>query len=211
MNNWMADPFEYPTKAFDRGKVLNAEDLERLGKFERYKDVDGDGIPQRTLPGTPHPLAAYFTRGSGHTEKATYTEKPEDYVNLMDRLNRKFDSARTYVPQPVIDVNAKAKVGVIAFGSTHFAIYESRDQLAQANLPTSYFRLRALPFNEELRKFVESHDRVYVVEQNRDGQLRDLIILEIPDLATKIRSVRHYDGLPIDARFVTDAILEQEK
>lgn len=211
MNNWMADPFVYPTKPFDRGKVLDAEQLEKRGSFERYKDVDGDGIPYRTLPGTPHPLAAYFTRGSGHTEKATYTERPEDYINLMDRLNRKFDTARKYVPKPIIDTNKEAKVGLIGFGSTHFALYESRDQLKVANIPTSYFRLRALPFTDDLRKFVETHDRIYVIEQNRDAQLRDLIRLELPEYAMKIRSVRHYSGLPIDARFVTDAIMEQER
>ena len=211
MNNWMADPFPYPTKKLDRGKILSAEDLEKLGKFERYKDVDGDGIPYRTVPGTNHPLAAYFTRGSGHTEKATYTEKPEDYVNLMDRLARKYNTARKYVPAPIVDTVPNASVGIIAFGSTDFAIYESRDQLKVANIPTSYLRIRALPFTDELRTFVEKHEHVYVVEQNRDGQLRDLIRLELPDLAMKIRSIRHYDGLPIDARFVTDAIMEQER
>jgi 2-oxoglutarate ferredoxin oxidoreductase subunit alpha len=173
--------------------------------------VDGDGIPYRTYPGTKHPLAAYFVRGSGHTEKATYTEKPEDYKNLMDRLARKFETAKKYVPKPEVDLNAKAKVGIIAFGSSHFAIYESRDQLKNSNLETSYFRLRALPFTEELRKFVEKHDHVYVVEQDRDAQLRDLVRLELPDLAMKIRSVRHYTGLPITANFVTDSILEQER
>ncbi len=211
MNNWMSDPFEYPTQPLDRGKVLSAEDLEKLGKFERYRDVDGDGICYRTLPGTDHPLAPYFVRGSGHSEKATYTEKPEDYQNLMDRLERKFQTARKFVPKPEIVQDANARIGIIAFGSTHFAIYESRDQLKVANMPTGYFRLRALPFTEELRKFVEAHDRVYVVEQNRDAQLRDLITLELPDLATKLHSVRHYNGLPIDAQFVTDAIMQQEK
>jgi 2-oxoglutarate ferredoxin oxidoreductase subunit alpha len=211
MNNWMSEPFKYPTTPMDRGKVMTAEDIDRVGDFARYKDVDGDGIPYRTLPGTPHPKAAYFTRGSGHNERAGYTEKPEDYQNLMERLNRKFETAKKYVPGPVVDTKSGAKVGIIAFGSSDFAIRESRDQMQVANLPTSYLRLRALPFTEELRKFVESHDRVYVVEQNRDCQMRDLIRLELPDMAMKIRSVRHFDGLPIDAKFVTDAIMEQEK
>jgi 2-oxoglutarate ferredoxin oxidoreductase subunit alpha len=211
MNNWMAEPFAYPAKPFDRGKVLNAKDLERLGKFERYRDVDGDGIPYRTLPGTDHPLAAYFTRGSGHTERATYTEKPDDYVHLMDRLAKKFETARKYVPKPQVNAIQGAKVGIIAFGSSHFAVEESRDQLKVANIATSYFRLRALPFTEELKAFVTNHDRIYVVEQDRDGQLRDLIRLELPELAMKLRSVRHYNGLPIDARFITDAIMEQER
>jgi 2-oxoglutarate ferredoxin oxidoreductase subunit alpha len=211
MNNWMADPFAYPDKPLDRGKVLNAKDLERLGKFERYRDVDGDGIPYRTLPGTNHPLAAYFTRGSGHTERATYTEKPEDYVNLMNRLDKKFQTARKYVPRPEIENNPDARVGLLAFGSSHFGVQESRDQLKAVKVATSYFRLKALPFTEHLREFVQKHDRVYVVEQNRDFQLRDLIRLELPDLAMKLRSVRHYNGLPLDARSVTDAVLEQER
>jgi 2-oxoglutarate ferredoxin oxidoreductase subunit alpha len=210
MNNWMAEPFAYPTKPFDRGKVLTAEELERIGKFERYRDVDGDGIPYRTLPGTNHPLAAYFTRGSGHTEKATYTEKPEDYVNLMNRLDKKYQTARQYVPKPEVDNVSGAKIGIIAFGSSNFAVQESRDQLKTSNISTSYLRLKALPFTDQLKQFVESHDRIYVVEQNRDAQLRDLIRLELPEHAMKLRSIRHYNGLPIDARFVTDAIIEQE-
>ena len=211
MNNWMSDPFVYPEKPLDRGKVLTAAQLEKIGKFERYKDIDGDGIPYRTLPGTDHPLAAYFTRGSGHTDKATYTEKPDDYVNLMNRLNHKFNTAKTYIPQPKIDYQSGAKIGIIAFGSSDVSVVESRDQLTNAGLKTSYFRLRALPLTKELRDFVEKHERVYVVEQNRDAQMRDLIRLELPDLALKINSIIHYNGLPIDARFITDAVLEQEK
>lgn len=209
MNNWMANPFAYPEKPLDRGKVLTAKDLEKLGGFERYKDVDGDGIPYRTLPGTDHPTGAYFTRGSGHTEKATYTEKPEDYVNLMDRLNRKFNTAKTYVPKPEVHYEKEAKIGLIAFGSTDAALTESIDQLKEANIKTSYFRLRALPFTDDLREFVQKHDTVYVIEQNRDSQLRDLIRLELPDLSMKLKSVLHYNGLPIDANFITDAITKQ--
>lgn len=211
MNNWMSDPFAYPTKPINRGKVMTAADIEKAGKFERYRDVDGDGIPYRTLPGTDHALAAYFTRGSGHNEKAGYTEKPEDYLNLMNRLEKKYQTARKFVPAPVVSIDKSAKIGIIAFGSSDFAVEESRDQLKVANIATSYLRVRALPFTEELRKFVEGHDHVYVVEQNRDAQMRDLVRLELPDLAMKIRSVKHYDGLPIDARFVTDAIMEQER
>ncbi|HNH73254.1 MAG TPA: hypothetical protein PLF23_05740, partial [Candidatus Obscuribacter sp.] len=189
----------------------DAAALEKAGKFERYKDVDGDGIPYRTLPGTDHPLAAYFTRGSGHTEKATYTEKPEDYVNLMNRLEKKFNTARQFVPKPILSESKDAKVGIIAFGSSHFAVEESRDELKAAGVNTSYLRIRALPFTAELKKFVTDHERVYVVEQNRDGQMRDLIALEMPELATKLRSIRHYDGLPLDASFVTEAVIREEK
>lgn len=211
MNNWMSDPFQYPTSPMDRGKVLDKDMLEKLGKFERYRDVDGDGIPYRTLPGTAHQLAAYFTRGSGHNEKAGYTERPDDYVNLMDRLIKKFDTARSHVPKPIVDTTKGAKVGIIGFGSSDFAIEECRDYLKLQKLETSYLRLRALPFTEELKQFINDHERVYVVEQNRDGQMLDLIRSELPEFATRIRSVRHYNGLPIDAQFVMDAILQQER
>jgi 2-oxoglutarate ferredoxin oxidoreductase subunit alpha len=163
------------------------------------------------LPGTDHPLAAYFNRGSGHNEKAGYTERPDDYENLMLRLDKKYQTARKFVPQSDVDINKDAKIGIIAYGSTHHAIYESRDQLNVANIPTSYLRLKAVPFTDQLRKFVEQHDRVYVVEQNRDAQMRDLIRLELPDQTMKIRSILHFNGLPIDARSVTDAIMEQER
>jgi 2-oxoglutarate/2-oxoacid ferredoxin oxidoreductase subunit alpha len=213
MNNWMSDPFKYPTKKFDRGKVLTAEDLEKMGSFKRYGDVDGDGIGYRTLPGTQHPAAAYFTRGSGHNERAAYSERPDDYKNNMDRLAKKFESARNHVPKPEVQYADGAKIGFLAFGTTHWAIIESRDQLKkEQNLPVSYYRLRALPFTEELVEFFRKHDRVYVVEQNRDGQMAMLIKLELPvELAAKMRSIRHYSGLPIDARFVTDELVAAEK
>lgn len=210
MNDWMADPFSYPEKPFDRGKVLSAADLEKLGGFQRYKDVDGDGIPYRTVPGTKHPRAAYFTRGSGHNENAAYTEKASDYKNLMDRLLKKFQTAKTLVPKPVIDKNPKAKIGIIAFGSSHWAILETRDQLEAQGVPTSYYRIRALPFLDNLKEFVDAHEQVFVVEQNRDGQMLDLIRMEFPMLAVKLKSVRHYDGLPLDAQFVTDHIMEKK-
>jgi 2-oxoglutarate ferredoxin oxidoreductase subunit alpha len=211
MNNWMADPFPYPTEPMRRGKVLSAQDLERVGKFERYRDVDGDGIPYRTLPGTDHPLAAYFTRGSGHNEKAGYSEKPEDYKNNMDRLRRKYETARGRVPAPVMVQDPNAEIGIIAFGSSHWAILEARDQLRlEQNIPTAYLRLRALPFNDAIRSFVKRMKRVYVVEQNRDGQMYDLVRLDVGPDCGKLRSVRHYTGFPIDARSITDEILTQE-
>lgn len=212
MNNWMSDRFEYQDAPFDRGKVLTAEQLEKLGAYERYRDVDGDGVCYRTLPGTNHPLAGYFTRGSGHNEAARYSERPDDYVNLMNRLEKKFQSSRKYVPKPEVKLAPKAGIGIIDFGSSHCAVLESIDQLlAESELPVSNLRLKALPFTDEVREFVLSHERVYVVEQNRDAQMKQLLVLEMPDLATKIRSVVHYDGLPIDARSITDAILEQER
>jgi 2-oxoglutarate ferredoxin oxidoreductase subunit alpha len=213
MNNWMSDTFKYPNRKFDRGKVLTAEDLEKLGSFKRYADVDGDGIGYRTLPGTKHPAAAYFTRGSGHNAAALYSERPDDYKNNMDRLLKKYDSARAYVPQPEIEYKNGARIGVLAFGTTHWAIIESQDQLQKEHkMSASYYRLRAVPFTSHLAEFFAKHDRVYVVEQNRDAQMASLIKLELsPELGAKIRSVLHYSGLPIDARFVTDAVIAAEK
>jgi 2-oxoglutarate/2-oxoacid ferredoxin oxidoreductase subunit alpha len=213
MNNWMSDPFVYPDKPLKRGKVLSKEDLDRLGGFERYKDVDGDAIPYRTLPGTDHPKAAYFTRGSGHKEKALYTERPDDYQNLMERLARKFETARTMVPAPEIVQTGKSNIGLIAFGSSDFAVRESRDQLIKEyGLETDYMRLRAFPFSPGVHAFVASHQRVYVIEQNRDGQMLSLLKLDLPaDQVTKLRSIRHFDGLPLDARTVTDKLVLQEE
>ncbi|MBI2680593.1 MAG: 2-oxoacid:acceptor oxidoreductase subunit alpha [Candidatus Solibacter usitatus] len=212
MNNWMADAFEYPTKPIKRGKVLTAEDLEKLGGFARYKDVDGDGIGYRTLPGTNHPAGAYFTRGSGHNAQAQYTEREDDYVQNVDRLARKFEGMRAAVPAPVVDYNDKAEIGFVALGTSHYAVDESRDQLRnELGIETSYLRLRAYPFNQELTDFIRRHERVYVVDQNRDGQLLALMRLEFPpeDLA-KLRSVKYYGGLPLDARTVTDNVAKQE-
>jgi 2-oxoglutarate ferredoxin oxidoreductase subunit alpha len=213
MNNWMADPFTYPTEPIRRGKVLTAEDLERLGGFARYKDVDGDGVGYRTLPGTNHPNAAFFTRGSGHNEKAQYTEREDDYVNNMDRLVRKFETIRAHVPKPVVDTRPNAQAGFVAFGTSHYAVEESRDQLrTEYGFETDYIRLKAYPFTQELRDFIARHERVYVVEQNRDAQLLSLMKMEFePAEIAKLISVRYYGGLPIDARTVTDNVLSQEK
>jgi 2-oxoglutarate ferredoxin oxidoreductase subunit alpha len=213
MNNWMADPFTYPTEPIRRGKVLTAEDLERLGGFARYKDVDGDGVGYRTLPGTNHPNASFFTRGSGHNEKAQYTEREDDYVNNMDRLARKFETIRAHVPKPVVDTRPKAQAGFVAFGTSHYAVEESRDQLrTEYGFETDYIRLKAYPFTQELRDFIARHERVYIVEQNRDAQLLSLMKMEFePAEIAKLKSVRYYGGLPIDARTVTDNVLIQEK
>ena len=212
MNSWMSEPFEYPEKPITRGKVLTAQQLEELGGFGRYKDVDGDGIPYRTLPGTDHPAAAYFTRGSGHNEKALYTERPDDYENNMLRLARKFETARTLVPKPIFEGTGRQKVGIIAFGTSHWAVMESRDQLErESQLPTDYLRIRAYPFTSDIHDFIATHERVYVVEQNRDSQMLNLLKIDLdPTQVVKLHSVRHFNGLPIDARSVTDAIATQE-
>jgi len=212
MNNWMADPFDYPTQPINRGKVLTAEDLNRLGGFARYKDVDGDGVGYRTLPGTNHPQASYFTRGSGHNEKAQYTEREDDYINNMERLSHKFEEMRTRVPKPVVKIADGAKIGFVAMGTSDYAVRESCDQLKQEyNIDASYLRLKAYPFTQELLDFIAAHDRVYVVDQNRDRQLLALMRLEFdPAVIAKLRSVRYYGGLPLDARTVTDDIVKQE-
>jgi 2-oxoglutarate ferredoxin oxidoreductase subunit alpha len=212
MNNWMADAFPYPEKPIARGKVLGVDDLNRLGGFERYRDVDGDGICYRTLPGTKHLAAGYFARGSGHNAKAIYSERPEDYVNNMDRLNRKFEGARERVPGPAVEEADGRDVGIIAYGTSHWAIVETLDQLKREHsLRASYCRIRAYPFPGQVADFIRRHRRVYVVEQNRDAQLCGLLRLDLEgDEIKKLRSVLHYDGLPIDARSVTDSILAKE-
>ncbi|MGH9579481.1 MAG: 2-oxoacid:acceptor oxidoreductase subunit alpha, partial [Terriglobales bacterium] len=212
MNNWMAEPFAYPEKPLARGKVLDAEELEKLGGFGRYKDVDGDGVGYRTLPGTDHAKAAYFTRGSGHNEYAKYSERPDDYQNNMDRLARKFEVAREHVPTPELVAETGAKVGIIAFGTTHWAIVECRDQLRdEYQIETDYVRLRAYPFHGDVAAFIDRHERIYVVEQNRDRQMFELLRMDLAaGQIAKLRSVRHYNGLPIDARSVSDEIVSQE-
>ena len=210
MNNWMSGGFKYPEKPINRGKLLTSDVLKRIGEWGRYKDVDGDGIPYRTIPGDG--MSAYFTRGSGHNAKGQYSERPDDYVENMDRLSRKFETARKHVPAPVVQNNPKAKIGLIGYGTTHWAITESRDQLREeTDVKTSYYRLRAYPFNETLDAFIDAHERVYVVEQNRDMQMRQLMKLELsPERQKKLRSVLHYNGLPIDARTITDDVMAQE-
>ncbi|MGA7856831.1 MAG: 2-oxoacid:acceptor oxidoreductase subunit alpha [Terracidiphilus sp.] len=212
MNNWMADPFVYPDKPLDRGKVLTAEDLNRLGGFARYRDVDGDAIGWRTLPGTAHPKAAYFTRGSGHNDTAAYTEKPDEYQAVMDRLTRKFENARKLVPAPVVVKDGTSKIGMIAYGTTDFALGESLDQIKKEyGADVDYLRIRAYPFAHEIHDFVASHERVYVVEQDRDAQLASLLKLDLPaEQVVKLRSILHYNGLPIDARTITEEFATKE-
>jgi len=212
MNNWMADPFPYPTAPIKRGKVLSKEDLDRLGGFERYKDVDGDGIGYRTLPGTSHPAAAYFARGSGHNEKAQYSERADDFENNMERLNRKFETARSFVPRPEITRGKNARIGIIGYGTSHWGITESRDQLREEyGIETDYLRLRAYPFTREVHDFIEQHEHSYVVEQNRDAQMLTLLKLDLkPELIGRLRSLAHITGLPLDARSITDELTSME-
>ena len=217
MNNWMAEPFPYPDKPIDRGKVIRTEEelkehIARFREFARYRDVDGDGIGYRTLPGMiDNPAAAYFCRGSGHSERATYTEKPEEYTANMDRLARKFETARQFVPRPAVSNGSKSRIGLIAYGSSDFAVEEARHLLARRGTPTDYLRLRALPIGNEVAEFISEHERVYVVDQNRDGQMFDILRLELPADAPRLRSIRHYDGFPLDAETVVEGVQAGEK
>ncbi len=212
MNTWMSKPFAYPDRPMDRGKVLNAEDLTRLGRFFRYEDVDGDGIPYRTLPGTDHPLAAYFTRGTGHNTKAGYSERPDDWEDNLRRLRRKHETARTLVPEPITDAPDGAQVGIIAFGTVDPAIVEARDLLrARHGVETAYLRVRALPLSPEVFAFAGRYERVYVVENNLEGQLCQIMRIDMPDCAANLVSVAKLDGLPLTAQWVVDQVLERER
>lgn len=215
MNIWATEPFEYPDRPMDRGKVLSREDLERLGgTFQRYADVDGDAIPYRTLPGTEHPGAAYFTRGSGHDESAEYTESEEAYVRIMTRLDRKFETAREMVPPPVVDeAKPVSPLGIIGFGSSDPAIEEARNRLREdAAIEMDYLRPRALPFCPSVLDFITSRQRVVVLDQNRDGQLLQLLRAEYGDRLPPgvLRSLRHYSGHPMDAQTIVDYVTEME-
>ncbi len=212
MNYWMTEPFEYPDQPLDRGKVLWEDDLERLkGEWGRYKDVDGDGIPYRTVPGNRHTKAAYFARGTGHNEQARYSEDNQVWHDLMERLKTKYDNARSYMPEPVIDRMEGSEIGIIGFGSTESAILEARDQLSRIGIRTDYMRIRAVPFTSQVREFLSSYERLYVVELNRDGQLHQLLTIDYPVHATKLTSLAYLDGLPLTARRVRESILAHEE
>jgi 2-oxoglutarate ferredoxin oxidoreductase subunit alpha len=212
MNAWLTPPLRYPEKPFDRGKVLGAEDLASMKSWGRYRDVDKDGIGYRTLPGTKHANAGFFTRGTGHDEEARYSEMPDVWQRNLDRLVRKHDTARTVVPAPVVDEKRGRKLAILAYGTTHHAVVEARDFLFEAGIELNYMRVRALPLSPEVATFVQRHDQVYVVEQNRDGQLYGILRTELPThLIGRLESIRHYNGVPIDARAIIDPLLQQRR
>jgi 2-oxoglutarate ferredoxin oxidoreductase subunit alpha len=211
MNQWMTAPFEYPDRPMDRGKVLWEEDLEKLNrKWGRYLDVDGDGIPYRTIPGNLHPDSAYFARGTGHNEFAVYSEGADDYERNMQRLKRKQQTARSLVPKPVVESSGDTEIGILSFGSTEPAVQEARYLLSQRGIETDFLRLRAIPFTNEVTDFIHDHDRIYVIEMNRDGQLHQLLSLEYSRDCVKLISLAHLDGLPMTARWVEEAISAEE-
>jgi len=208
MNTWMSDPFPYPERPLDRGKLLSAEELERRGGFSRYADPDGDGIGWRTLPGTPHPRASYFTRGTGHDERSEYSERPEIFERNLARVARKIEGARSRLPAPVLHGTGGASTGLIAIGSSDPAVREALATLRQERgLEIDYLRIRGYPFSPAVREFVERHGRVFVVEQNRDAQLCALLRLDLPAALTgRLVPVAHVTGLPLDARSVIEGI-----
>jgi 2-oxoglutarate ferredoxin oxidoreductase subunit alpha len=212
MNQWMTKPFEYPDSPMDRGKVLWEADLEKTnGIWARYKDMDGDGIPYRTIPGNEHPASAWFGRGTGHDENARYSEDSRTWESNMARLKKKYETARTLVPPPVIKEAGKAKIGIVAYGSTDPAVEEARFLIEQDGGPTiAYMRMRALPCTRDAYNFIKKFERIYFIEANRDGQMKQILSMAMPDQASKFRSAAHSDGLPLTAKWVKDAILAQE-
>ncbi len=208
MNLWMSQPFAYPEQPMDRGKVLTAAELKTLGGFQRYNDDDGSGVGPRTLPGTPSPLAAYFTRGSGHNAKALYTERADEWEANMQHLARKHDYARTIVPKPQLDETPGAEIGIIAYGSTDAPMAEARALLTRAGVKTSYLRLRALPVGVEFARFVAKYPRIYVVETNFDGQMAKILMTEAPQHAANIISICHSDGMSLTGRWIARAIAQ---
>jgi len=210
MNQWMTKPFEYPEMPMDRGKVLWEEDLEKVKNWKRFEDVDQDGITWRTVPGNKHPRSAWFTRGTGHNAAGAYSERSADWEANMARLKKKFETACKYVPEVVVDGLKGAAAGIIAYGSSDQAVLEARDYLAEEGLKTDYLRLRALPFTDTVAKFVEGHKTIYVVEMNRDGQMKKLLQLEYPQFATRFVSIAKHDGLPLNARWVKESIQAEE-
>lgn len=215
MNQWMSEKFIYPDQPIDRGKILWEEDIPAMEKvwgerWGRYKDFDGDYIPYRTVPGNLNPRASYFSRGTGHDEYASYSEDNEVWRKNVDRLKKKYFSAKAYVPKPIIETQPGAKFGILSVGSNDPGIQEARALLAKEGVATDYLRVRAVPFTDEVEDFIKEHDRVYVIEANRDGQLNMLLTLTYTPMAVKLHSLALNDGLPLSARWVRESIMAEE-
>lgn len=212
MNQWMARPFEYPDKPMDRGKVLWEDELKQMSeKWGRYLDIDGDGIPYRTLPGNTLPNAAYFARGTGHNEYASYSEEPKDWENNLLRLRRKLEDNLSLLPKPEIRLAGGTNISIISYGSTTDAINEAMESLAEKGYQIDHLRMRSLPVATEVKEFVRAHERNYVIELNRDGQLHQVLQLEIPDCSMKLISLSHLDGLPMTADWVEHQVIGKEE
>ncbi len=211
-NQWMTEPFEYPSTPIDRGKVLWEEDLEKIvDEWGRYRDLDGDFIPYRTVPGNRHPKSAYFARGTGHDDFANYSEHPSTWEKNLNRIKNKINSSRKELPAPIISLQPGAAIGLIAFGSTNAAVREALDYLQEDGVKLDYLRLRALPPSPEALDFIREHDKVYVLDNNRDGQMHGILALEVPEKALDMVSLAHIDGLPISAEWIRGQILQEEK
>lgn len=206
MNLHISNEFK-PFETLDRGKIVTEKDLESGVEFSRYKDVDGDGVPFRTLPGTAHPKAAFFTRGTGHDENANYSENNLIFKKNMNRLIQKYETAKNYVPKPIVNARDKKELGIIAYGSTREALPEVIQLLDKKQMKASTLELRALPLTKEVEDFIQDHKTVYVVEQNRDHQLRTILSSEYPQWASKLKSILQYDGLPLDAKHTAEMIM----
>ena len=207
MNDWMCKDFKWDDSYRpDRGKVLSADDLSKLEVFRRYLDIDNDGIPYRTLPGTS-PKGAYFTRGSGHNQYGGYTEDATEYQIVVDRLKRKFETAPKYLPRPVVHGPGNREIGLISIGSCDGAVHEAMDVLRRRGMAVDYMRIRAFPFHAEVEAFINAHSTVFVIEQNRDAQLKSLLLLETDAEKRKLRSILHYNGMPVPSSFIVAGIL----
>ncbi len=212
MNQWMTRKFEYPNQPIQRGKILWEEDLENFGKeWGRYLDVDGDGIPYRTVMGNTHPKAPYFTRGTGHDEYGNYSEEPDVWVRVMDRIKAKIENAREKLPKPEIREVEGARIGLIGMGSTEPAFLEAQDKLKAVGIRCDYMRIRALPFSQEVGDFIHAHNVNYVVELNRDGQLNQILTIDYCHLTEKMVSLAFMDGLPMTADYIVNAVVERER
>ena len=210
----MSEPFKYPDAPITRGKRLDKVELEDFfaehGEWFRFRDYDGDGIPYRTVPGTDHPRSAYFTRGTGHNDMAIYSERSDDWVQNLTRLRHKFDTARDIVPAPITDYDPNKSIGIISYGSNHAAIEEARDRMAVDGVETNYMRVRALPFNDEVFDFVKKHERIYIIENNFDGQMWQILRIETPGDTSHMVSLALGDTLPMTARWVHTRIFQEE-
>ncbi len=216
MNQWMGEKFAYPDSQMDRGKVLWEDDLakmleERNGDWGRYLDIDGDGIPYRTLPGNLDHRSAYFARGTGHNEYGGYSEEPDVWERNLSRIAKKFITAVQYMPKPKVSLMDGAQFGIIAIGTSDPAVEEARDKMLAQGLPSDYMRIMGTPFTPEVEEFIKDHERIYVVEMNRDGQLRQILLVNYPEYAMRFHKINRYNGLPLSARWIMDAIVSEEE
>lgn len=212
MNIWMTEEFDYPNEPMDRGKILWEEELENFqSDWGRYLDIDGDGVPYRTVMGNRHPDAPFFSRGTGHDEYGNYSEDPEVWQRVMDRLKVKINNAKEDLPKPVARQLKGAEVGLIAMGSTEYAVIEAQDKLNQRGIPSDFLRIRALPFSDEVMEFIQAHEHNYVLELNRDGQLHQILTIEHCRLARMLVSLSYLDGLPMTAEWIVQSVMEKEE